>query len=35
MLNNAIGQQFVRSIIVWCKFECLEAIGKGTTKEVG
>jgi hypothetical protein len=35
MLNNAIDQQLLRSIIIWCKFEGLEAVGKGIAKEVG
>ena len=33
--NNVINQQLVRTIIVWCKFEYLKAIGKGTPKKVG
>ena len=35
MLNNVIDQQLVRLVIVWCKFECLEATGRGRAKYVG
>ena len=29
VLNNVINQLLGRTVIVWCKFECLEAIGRG------
>ena len=35
MLSNVTDHQLVRLIIVWCKFECLEAIGRGMLEEVG